>query len=111
MKTECEQQRLTIYVSEAETWHGKPLYDAILNEARTRQLAGATVLRAMMGFGPHRHIHSTRVMRLSEDLPVVLEIVDDQEKIQAFLPVLDGMVEEGLVTVESVRAIAYRRTT
>lgn len=109
MKVEGERLLLRIFVSEAESWHGKPLYQAILEEARTRNLAGATVLRAMMGFGCHHRIHTTRVVRLSEDLPVVVEIVDERERIEEFLTVLDERMKEGLVTVERVKAITYRR--
>ncbi len=108
MKIPREGQLLRIFVGESDRWHGKPLFEAIVQEARHQGLAGATVFRGFEGFGAHSRIHTSRILRLSEDLPIVVEIVDAEDKIQAFLPVLDGMVQEGLVTVEKATVIFYR---
>ena len=86
----------------------RSLYEAIVQEARKRGLAGATVFRGFEGFGAHSRVHTARILRLSEDLPIVVEIVDTEEKIQAFLPALDEMVKEGLATVEKATVIFYR---
>lgn len=99
---------LRIFIGESDHWRGKPLYEAIVLKARELHMAGATVLRGPMGFGAHSRMHTTKILRLSEDLPIVIEIVDSREKIEAFLPHIDAMVEEGLVTVEDVRVIKYR---
>jgi PII-like signaling protein len=108
MRSEADGQLLRIFVGESDRWEGKPLYEAIVRRARAAGLAGATVLRGLEGFGAHSRLHTTRILRLSEDLPVVIEIVDDGPKIEAFLPDLDEMVSEGMVTLEKVRVIAYR---
>ncbi len=108
MKVPREGQLLRIFVGESDRWHGKPLFEAVVQEARRQGLAGATVFRGFEGFGAHSRIHTSRILRLSEDLPIVIEIVDAEDKIQAFLPVLDGMVREGLVTVEKATVIFYR---
>jgi PII-like signaling protein len=108
MRIEGEGKLLRIFVGESDTWHGKPLYDAIVELARREGLAGATVIRGMEGFGAHSRLHTSRILRLSEDLPVVIEIVDGEEQIERLLPALDEMVEEGMVTVERVHVIAYR---
>ncbi|MGH7142909.1 MAG: DUF190 domain-containing protein [Planctomycetota bacterium] len=99
---------LRIFIGESDRWHGQPLYEAIVLKAREKRLAGATVLQGPMGFGANSHLHTTKVLRLSEDLPMIIEIVDEEEKIQAFLPEIDGMVTEGMVTMEKVRVIKYR---
>lgn len=99
---------LRMFIGESDKWHGKPLYEAIVLKARELHLAGATVLRGPMGFGANSRLHTTRILRLSEDLPMVIEIVDSQEKIDELLPHLDEMVGEGLVTLERVRVIRYR---
>lgn len=99
---------LRVFVGNSDRYHGKPLYEAIVTAAREHHLAGATVLHGHLGFGAHSRIHSAKILRLSEDLPVVVEIVDAAEKIEAFLPVLDEMMGEGMVTVEPVRVITYR---
>jgi hypothetical protein len=99
---------LRVFVGESDTWHGKPLYQAIVERARAEGLAGATVVRGIEGFGARSTIHTTRLLRLSEDLPLVIELVDTEARIEAFLPILDGMVREGLVTLERVRVVAYR---
>lgn len=99
---------LRIFVGESDRWHGKPLYEAIVEVARRETLAGATVLRGIEGFGAKSHLHTARILRLSEDLPVVIEMVDTAERIEAILPRLDEMVGEGMVTIEAVRVISYR---
>ena len=99
---------LRIFIGESDKWHGKPLYEAIVLRARELHLAGATVLRGPMGFGANSRLHTLKVLRLSEDLPMVIEIVDSREKIDAFLPHIEEMVQEGLVTMEKVQVIKYR---
>lgn len=109
MRMEGDGQLLRIFVGESDRWHGKPLYEAIVHAARERGLAGATVLRGLEGFGAHSRIHTAKILRLSEDLPIVIEIVDKAERIEEILPVLDEMVDEGMMTLEKVHIIAYRR--
>ena len=99
---------LRIFIGESDRWHGTPLYEAIVLRARELHMAGATVLRGPMGFGAHSRLHTAKVLRLSEDLPIVIEIVDSREKIDVLLPHIDAMVAEGLVTLEEVRVIKYR---
>lgn len=99
---------LRVFIGESDKWHGKPLYEAIVMRARELHLAGATVLRGPMGFGANSRLHTVKVLRLSEDLPIVIEIVDSREKIDAFLPHIEEMVQEGLVTLEKVQVIKYR---
>lgn len=99
---------LRIFIGESDRAHGQPLYEALVLKAREMQLAGATVLRGPMGFGAHSRLHTTKILRLSQDLPIVIEIVDSAEKIAAFLPEVDALVTEGLVTMENVRVIKYR---
>jgi PII-like signaling protein len=108
MKLPSEALLLRIFIGETDKRGGKALYVVIVEEARKRGMAGATVLRGILGFGANSRIHTSKVLRLSEDLPVVVEIVDAQEKIDAFLPELDEMIEEGMVTLEKIRVIAYR---
>lgn len=108
MKIEGEGELLRIFVGESDSWEGAPLHEAIVRRAREEGLAGATVLRGMIGFGAHSRIHTTKILRLSEDLPIVIEIVDRPDRIAGFLPVLDEMVGEGMVTLEKVRILAYR---
>jgi len=108
MKVPRDGQLLRVFVGESDRWKGKPLFEAIVQEARDRGLAGATVFRGFEGFGAHSRIHTSRILRLSEDLPILIEIVDAEDKIQGFLPVLDEMVQEGLVTVEKATVIFYR---
>lgn len=108
MKIEGDGRLLRIFVGEADTWHGRPLYQAIVERVREEGLAGATVLRGIEGFGANSRIHTSRILRLSEDLPVVIEIVDTAERIDRVRPLLDEMVTEGMVTVERVEIIAYR---
>ena len=98
---------LRIFVGEAEKYGLKPLYEAIVLKARELHLAGATVLRGPMGYGHSSRIHTSKVLRLSEDLPLVIEIVDIESKIGEFLPVLDGMIQSGLVTLEKAKVLRY----
>ena len=110
MKLSGEAELLRIFIGENDKFEGKPLYEAIVLDARKRGLAGATVLRGQLGFGADSRIHTAKILRLSEDLPLVIEIVDEPAKIAAFLPDLDRMVTEGMVTLEKVRVIAYRHS-
>lgn len=108
MKIEGEGQLVRIFIGESDRWEGKLLYEAIVRKAREVGLAGATVLRGLEGFGAHSRIHTAKILRLSEDLPIVVEIVDKAERIERFLPELDRMVDEGMITLEKVRILAYR---
>src|SRR5574341_1141021 len=96
---------LRIFVGESDRWHHQPLYEAIVLKAREMHLAGATVLRGPMGYGKSSRLHTAKILRLSVDLPLVIEIVDTVDKINSFLPVLDGMMQGGLVTLESIEVI------
>src|SRR5213593_801327 len=107
MKLEGEGYLLRIYIGELDKWHHQPLYEAIVLKAREMGLSGATVLRGPMGFGAHSRLHTAKILRLSEDLPILIEIVDKEEKINAFLPEMDRMVRDGLITLEKVRVIKY----
>jgi PII-like signaling protein len=108
MKIPQDGYLLRIFLGESDRWHGRPLYEAIVMKARELHLAGATVLRGPMGFGAKSRLHTAKILRLSEDLPMVIEIVDSREKIDGFLPQIDEMVQEGLVTLERVEVIKYR---
>jgi PII-like signaling protein len=108
MKLPEEAELLRIFLGESDQLHGRLLYEVIVEEARKRGMAGATVLRGIMGFGAHSRMHTAKILRLSEDLPVIIEIVDKPERIEAFLPDLDKMIHEGLVTLERAKVIAYR---
>ncbi len=110
MKLPYESQLLRVFIDETDRYHGRLLYQAIVEKAREMGMAGATVLHGVMGFGAHSRMHASHVLRLSENLPVVIEIVDTSERIEAFLPVLDEMVQEGLVTLEKVKVMAYRHS-
>jgi len=103
-----EAMLLRIFIGETDRWRHQPLYEAIVLKAREMHLAGATVLRGPMGFGKSSRLHTAKILRLSMDLPLVIEIVDTEEKIQGFLPTLDEMMKGGLVTLEKVRVIDYR---
>jgi len=103
-----EATLLRIFLGESDRWKHQPLYEAIVLKAREMHLAGATVLRGPMGFGKSSRLHTAKILRLSMDLPVVIEIVDAEEKIQSFLPALDEMMKGGLVTLEKVKVIHYR---
>jgi uncharacterized protein len=107
MKRETQGRRVRIYVAESDQWHGRTLYAAIVQEARKHGLAGATVARGVMGYGAGAAIHEPRLFPLAHDLPVVIELIDAEEKIAAFLPYLDGMVQEGLVTTSAVEILRY----
>jgi PII-like signaling protein len=98
---------LRIFFGEDDRFNRQPLHEAIVRKAREMQLGGATVLRGHIGFGHSSHIHTTKILRLSQDLPVIVEIVDAQDKIDAFLPVLDTMMTSGLVTIEKVQVLQY----
>ncbi|HAM00606.1 MAG TPA: hypothetical protein DCQ30_00015 [Acidimicrobiaceae bacterium] len=108
MRLGGEGKLLRIFIGESDTWHGKPLYQAIVEHLRGEGIAGATVLRAMEGFGAKSHLHTTRLLRLSEDLPLVIEVVDTEDNINRVLPALDEMMADGLVTLERVEVITYR---
>ncbi|MCX6904165.1 MAG: DUF190 domain-containing protein [Verrucomicrobia bacterium] len=108
MQIPHESVLLRIYIGESDRWNHQPLYEAIVLKAREQHLAGATVLRGPMGFGKSSRLHTAKILRLSMDLPLVIEIVDSEEKIQSFLPVLDPMIGGGLVTLEKVKVIEYR---
>jgi hypothetical protein len=99
---------LRIFIGESDRWHHQPLYEAIVMRAREMHLGGATVLRGPMGFGKSSRMHTAKILRLSMDLPIVIEIVDSEEKINAFLPELEKMITGGLVTLERVQVIEYR---
>ena len=99
---------LRIFIGESDRWHHKPLYEALVLKAREMHMAGATVLRGPMGFGKSSHLHTSKILRLSFDLPLIIEIVDTEEKINTFLPLLDEMMGGGLVTLEKARVIDYR---
>jgi len=108
MKIPAEGMLLRVFIGESDKHEGRPLYEVIVAEARRRGLAGATVWKGFMGFGAHSRMHTAKILEMSQDLPIVIEIVDASEKIEEFLPVLDGLVAEGLVTVEPARIILYR---
>jgi len=108
MKIEGIGLLVRIYIGESDTWHGRPLYEAIVHLLRERGLAGATVLRGIEGFGAKHHLHSTRILSLSSDLPVLIEVVDQEDRVRAVLHELDAMVGDGLITLEKVEVIAYR---
>ena len=109
MQLPRQAQLLRIFIGEDDRQDGKPLYEAIVLKARETHIAGATVLRGGLGFGHSSHLHSSKILRLSGDLPLIVEIVDSPEKIAAFLPVLDGMMSasSGLVTLENVQVLQY----
>lgn len=111
MRIEGTQKLVRIFLGEADRWKGQPLYVAIVEEMRSAGLAGATVFKGLLGFGAHSVVHAARIVDLSSDLPIVIELVDSEEKIAAFLPTLDAMVNEGLVTMERVDVIAYKAGT
>jgi len=108
MQLSSEAQLLRIFIGEADRWEGKPLYEAIVHLVRQKGVAGATVTRGLMGFGTHSRMHTAKILRISEDLPIVIEIVDKPERIETLLPDLDKMIDEGLVTLEKVQVIIYQ---
>jgi len=99
---------LRIFIGESDRYQHRPLYEAIVRKARELDLAGATVLRGPMGFGKSSHLHTAKILRLSTDLPMIIEIVDSEDKVDAFLPVLDQMMGGGLVTLEKAKVIRYQ---
>ena len=99
---------LRIFIGENDKAEGRPLYQLLVEKAREYGMAGATVLRGFLGFGGSSRVHTAKILRLSEDLPMVVEIVDTEEKIQGFLPLLDELITEGLVTLEKAKVITYR---
>jgi PII-like signaling protein len=111
MELPQESVLLRIFIGESDRHAGLPLYEAIVLKSRELHLAGATVLRGAMGFGKSSRLHTSKILRLSADLPLVIEIVDEKAKIEAFLPVLDTMMGGGMVTLENVRVIHYRGTS
>ena len=108
VKLPSEASLLRIFIGESDKLHGRPLCEVIVEKAREKGLAGATVLRGFLGFGANSRIHTSKVLRISEDLPLVIEIVDEENKINELLPELDKIIGEGLITLEKVRVIAYR---
>jgi len=108
VKRESNAKLVRIFLGESDRWKGQPLYIAIVEAMRAAGLAGATVFKGIVGYGGHSVMHAARIVDLSSDLPIVIELVDSKEKIETFLPMLDEMVSEGLVTIEDVRVIAYK---
>ena len=108
MRISGEGKLLRIFVGESDHHEGKPLYQALVERVRAEGLAGATVLRGIEGFGASSHLHTSRILRLSQDLPIVVEIVDTTEQIDRILPIVDDMVGDGMVTVERVEVLTYR---
>ena len=108
MQIPADGYLLRIFIGESDKVGHRPLYEEIVLKAREQGLAGATVLRGVMGFGKHSVLHTAKILRLSEDMPMIIEIVDSLEKIEKFLPALDEMITDGLVTLEKVRVIHYR---
>ena len=108
MKIPAEGKLLRIFIGEADKWLGRPLYEEIILLAKKNSMAGATAIKGFMGFGCKSHMHTTKLLRLSEDLPIIIEIVDSEEKINQFLTLLDQMVKEGLITIEKANVVMYR---
>lgn len=108
MRLPREATLLRLFVGESDKCDGRPLYEAIVERARECGLAGATVLRGVLGYGANSRIHTSKILRLSEDLPMIVEIVDEQQKIEAFLTEIDELIGEGLVTLERAEVILYR---
>jgi uncharacterized protein len=103
-----DRRLLRIYIGESDSWQHRPLYEELVRVARERGLAGATVLRGIEGFGASSHLHTARILRLSEDLPLVIEIVDTADRIEAFVQEIDPMIGDGLITIERVEVRSYR---
>jgi len=103
-----EQVLVRIFIGESDTWHRRPLSEALLQRLRKEGFAGATVFQGVAGFGAHSVVHTSHILRLSQDLPVVIEVVDTQDHVERLLPILDEMVTEGLVTIEKARVVQYR---
>lgn len=107
MKIEGTAKRLTIYVGESDHHEHKPLYKAIVETLREKGIAGATVVRGIEGFGKTSRIHTAAILRLSEDLPIVIQVIDKKERIESVLPVIEEMVAKGLVTIEDIEVVTY----
>jgi len=107
-KFEGERTLMRIHIGESDKWHGKPLYEAVVEMLRKEKFSGVTVLRGVAGYGGSSVYHTDKLLRLSQDLPIILEIVESTERIEQILPRLDAMVEGGLITLEKVRVILYR---
>lgn len=108
MKIPAEGKLLRIFIGEQDKWYGKPLYEEIVLLAKKEGMAGSTAIKGFMGFGRNSHMHTSKLLRLSEDLPVVIEIVDSEEKLNQFISHLDEMVKEGLITLEKATVVMYR---
>lgn len=108
MQLPSKAELLRIFIGESDKHKGRPLYEVIVEKAREAGLAGATVLRSTLGFGASSRLHSAKVLRLSEDLPMVIEIIDKPERIEGFLPLLEELIDGGLITVEDIRVIKYQ---
>ena len=111
MTLEGDAKLVRIFIGESDNWNGRPLSDAIVHEAREMGLAGATVLRGIEGFGARSVLHTARVLRLSEDLPIVIEVVDSAENLEPFLERCSEMVKQGLITTENVHIVKYQAGT
>jgi len=108
MRLEGEGKLLRIFLGETDRWHHRPLYEEIVRRAREMGLAVATVIRGIEGFGANSHLHTTRILRLSEDLPLIIEVVDTAQKVDELVAAVEPMIEEGLMTVERVQVLKYR---
>jgi PII-like signaling protein len=108
MKLPSEGKLLRIFIGDSDRYEGRPLYEWLVIKAKEQGLAGATVLRGLMGFGANSRVHTAKIMRLSEDLPIIIEVVDTEEKIRAFLTDIEGVIKEGLVTLEKADVQIYR---
>lgn len=110
MKLEGEQTLMRIFIGESDRWKMKPLHEALVEMLRKEGFAGATVLKGIMGFGVHSRLHTDKLLRLSADLPIIVEVVDTPEKIQAIMPRIDDMMSGGMITLEKAHVIRYRKT-
>ena len=108
MKMPSDGKLLRIFIEESDKWQGKPLYQEIIRMAREKKMAGATAIKGFAGFGCKSHMHTAKLLRLSEDLPVIIEIVDSDEKVSEFIGNLDEIIQEGLITTEKINVIMYR---
>ena len=111
MKLPSEGKLLRIFIGDSDRYEGRPLYEWLVLKAKEQGLAGATVLRGLMGFGANSRVHTAKILRLSEDLPIIIEIVDTEEKIRAFLSEIDGVIKEGLATLEKADVQIYRSSS
>lgn len=111
MKLPEKSKLIRIFIGEDDRYENKPLYEAIVEMVRKEGLAGATVLKGVLGFGAKSRIHTSKILRLSEDMPMVIEIVDKPERIEKILPLIDKMIGEGLVTIEDIEVMIYRHST